>query len=299
MANAKTIDKKKLFNIIRIIISVILTVVFVISALAATALSGARTYLNSESFKNEIRGLDLKSVKFNTASGTTSVLDYMYTTVNGAFSSTVLGRFDVPKDLIASVISADIVDTAVKDALLECVDYYINSDYKEAKDRIKNNQQITYESVKIEDFKDAQSLIKAYVTNVIHSTVENTVEKSSDEVIVLVSAHTQRVFTILAVVSAIAILALCCASYVFQSLIFFGFASAAYGLVIKIFQMKFENAQTDKSIIGYVLLEPLADSYSTNANIGIIAGILLIGIFVTIAIFPKNNKKSTELQKES
>ncbi len=292
MANENANNKTKAIKIVKYIVAVILTLVFVFSALGATALSGARKYLDSESFRTEINSLDLKTVKFETANGTTTVLDYIYGMVQTSISESVLKRFSVSKDMIASIISQDIVEKSVKEAVLECVDYYMHSDYKEAKQRIKTHTEVTHDTVTIADFSDPASLIKAYVTNVIYSTVENSIERSSDDLIVLLSKNTQNLMTAIAVISGILLLAVCLMTSVLQSLLFFGQASLIYGIVIKICQLRFESIQPDKTLVGYVVLEPLADSYSVNANIGIIAGILLIGIFVAFAfLIPSKSKE--------
>ncbi|MCR4594837.1 MAG: hypothetical protein K5761_07255, partial [Clostridiales bacterium] len=107
MANENATDKSKIIKIVKYIIAVVLTIVFVLSALGATALSGARAYLSSDSFRDEINSLDLKSVKFETPNGTTTVLDFIYEQIQGAVSESVFSRFNISKDLISRFISED------------------------------------------------------------------------------------------------------------------------------------------------------------------------------------------------
>ncbi|MCR4593737.1 MAG: hypothetical protein K5761_01635, partial [Clostridiales bacterium] len=238
-------------------------------------------------------------VKFETPNGTTTVLDFIYEQIQGAVSESVFSRFNISKDLISRFISEDIVDSSVKEAVLGCVDYYLYTDYKEAQKRIDTHTEVSHDSVSIADFSDPDSLIKAYVSNTMYSFVENYTEKSSEELVVLISEHTQHILTAVAVISGILLLAVCCMTSIFKSLLFFGTGSLIYGIVIKICQLRFESVQTDKSLIGYVLLEPLADSYSVNANVGIIAGILLIGVFVAFAfLIPGKSKEEKSLTIE-
>mgnify|MGYP007053710655 CR=1 FL=1 len=67
------------------------------------------------------------------------------------------------------------------------------------------------------------------------------------------------------------------------------------GIIIKVAQNKFDAMNLgNEDLVGYVFLKPLADAYSTNATIGFIAGLILIGLFIA-ALFllsPKPTEKA-------
>ena len=179
--------------------------------------------------------------------------------------------------------------------MMDCVDYYLNSDAKETKMRLKG--EIVYDVANpYKEVKTAEEAVRIYMRSFIINTVENTSGIQSDQIIVLLSKSTANILTAVAVFSAI-LLILCNLGFLFDLLLHFGSASLLFGIVIKVLQSKFESLNEDKTLIGYQMLKPFVDSYSPNAAAGIIIGILLIAAFFALFIFYK--AKSNGNKKEN
>lgn len=282
------------------IISVFLTLVFLLSTLGAVAITGVRHFFGDGEFESMVSETDLNEVKFTSNGKTYTASDYIYEAVTEIMPSAVKNYSSMLTSLfggsvnhaIKEIISSDTVDAIVKTTMMECVDYYLNSDVKEAKARLKGD--IVYDIANpYENVKTAEEAIRIYVRSFIINTVENTSGISSDQIIVLLSKDTANLFIAAAVISAI-LLIICNLGCIFDLLLHFGGASFVFGVVVKVLQSKFESSQTDKTLIGYQMLKPLVDSFSPNAIAGIIFGVLFIAVFLALFILYKSKDKSQE-----
>lgn len=283
------------------IISVILTLVFLLSALGAVAITGVRNFFENGKFESMVSEIDLNDVKFTSNGKTYTASDYIYEAVAELMPSAIKNYSSVLNSVfggkvnnaIKELISSEAVDAIVKTTMMDCVDYYLNSDAKLAKERLKSEIQVVDNAKDYENVKTAEEAIRIYVRSFIINTVENTSGISSDQIIVLLSKSTKNLLIAVAVVSAI-LLIICNLSSVFDLLLYFGGASFAFGVVVKVLQGKFESSQEDKTLIGYQMLKPLVDSFSPNAIAGIIIGILFIIVFLGLLLWYKSQDKKEE-----
>lgn len=283
------------------IISVLLTAVFLLSALGAVAVTGVRHFFGGGEFEKMVNETDLNEVKFTSNGKTYTASDYIYEAITKAMPSAVKNYSGIINSVfggningaIKDIISSDTVDAVVKSTMLECVDYYLNSDAKEAKERLKSEKQVIDNSKAYENVKTPEEAVRIYVRSFIINTVENTSGMQSDQIIVLLSKNTANLLTAAAVISAV-LLIICNLGCIFDLLMHFGGASLIFGIVVKVLQGKFENSQEDKTLIGYQMLKPLVDSFSPNAAAGIILGILLIAAFFALFILYKSKDKEKD-----
>lgn len=280
-------------------VSVVLTVVFLLSTLGAVAITGVRHFFGDGEFETMVNETDLNEVKFTTGGKTYRACDYIYKAVTEAMPSVVKNYSDLLSSIFGStvsmsikeLISSDAVNSIVKTTMMDCVDYYLNSDVKEAKERLKEETVVVDNAKIYENVKTPEEAVRIYVRSFIITTVENTSGISSDLIIVLLSKSTANLFVAIAVISAI-LLIICNLGWIFDLLLHFGTASLAFGVVIKVLQGKFESSQTDKTLIGYQMLKPLVDSFSPEAIAGIIFGILLIAVFIILRFLYKPKDKT-------
>lgn len=284
------------------IISVLMAAVFVISALGAVAITGVRRFFGDGEFRTMVNETDLNEVKFTSNGKTYTASDYIYEAVAEVMPSSVKNYSDILNSLFGNtanlmlkdLISSDTVNSIVKSTMMDCVDYYLNSDVNEAKERLKSETQVVDNAKAYENVKTVDGAIRVYVRTFIINTIENTSGISSDQIIVLLSEKTAKLLTAVAVISAI-LLIVCNLGCIFDLLLHFGGASLLFGIVIKVLQGKFESSQEDKTLIGYQMLEPLIDSFSPNAAAGIVIGILLIAAFFGLFIFYKSKNKKENI----
>lgn len=300
-------DEKTKNTLIKVglkVVSVILLLVFTFSCLGATAIIGVRHYFKDGEFETMVNELNLEEVKFTSNGETYSASDYIYKAVTELMPAMFKGQNLVINSLfgkyvdtaVKDIISSDVVDKAIKDTIMGCVDYYLESDYKEAKSRLKDGKYYINNTEKYADIKTAEDAVKIYVRDFIITTVENTSGISSDQIIVLLSNNTKTKLIIGALVSAI-LLIICNLSTVFDLLMYFGISSFAFGVVVKTLYNKFETAQTDKSLIGYQMLKPLVDSFKGNMTAGFVIGVILILAFIALFILYRQKAEPLKTEK--
>lgn len=267
------------------IVSVFLTVVFLLSTLGAVAITGVRHFFCGGEFETMVNETDLNEIQFTTGGKTYTPSDYIYEAVTELMPSVVKNYSNLLSSIFGStvnmklkeLISSDAVNSIVKTTVIECVDYYLNSDVKEAKERLK--EETVVDNAKIyENVRTPEEAVRIYVRSLIINTVENKSGISSDLIIVLLSKSMANLLIAVAVISAI-LLIICNLGCLFDLHLHFGAASLAFGVVIKVLQSKFESSQGNKTLIVYQLFHPLVDSFSPNATAGIVCGILLIAVF--------------------
>ncbi len=291
--NKKTISK--IFSAFKIIISLVLVICATISMLGATLINVGRNYINSEEFKTQVNTTDLSEVKFIVKSEKTTVGNYMKDSAREYIESKSKYFFSFAQTAVDQILSSEFVNRVVKNEVLYLVDFFINSDSKEAQKRLDNN--VSVDTVLELDPKNAKSVeeaIRIFMRSFVVSSIEKTSQMSSDKFIVFLSQETVTKLVILSVVLLIALIAVNYKS-ILNVLLYGGFSSLLCGIIINVAQNKFDAINVgNEDLVGYVFLKPLADAYSTNAIIGFIAGFILIALFIAslFLISPKTEEKT-------
>ena len=285
-----------IFNVFKIIISLILVVCATISMLGATLINVGRDYINSEEFKTQVNTTDLSEVKFIVRSEKTTVGDYMKDSAREYIESKSKYFFSFAQTAVDQLLSSEFVNRVVKNEVLYLVDFFINSDPKEAQNRLDNN--ISVDTVLELDPKNAKNIedaIRIYMRSFVVLSLEKTSKMPSDQFIVFLSQDTVTKLIILSIVLLIALIAINYKS-VLNILLYSGFSSLLCGIIIKIAQNKFDEMNFgNEDLVGYVFLKPLADAYSTNATIGFVAGFILIALFIaSLFLFSPKPEEKTE-----
>lgn len=285
-----------IFNVFKIIISLILVVCATISMLGATLINVGRDYINSEEFKTQVNTTDLSEVKFIVRSEKTTVGDYMKDSAREYIESKSKYFFSFAQTAVDQLLSSEFVNRVVKNEVLYLVDFFINSDPKEAQNRLDNN--ISVDTVLELDPKNAKNIedaIRIYMRSFVVLSLEKTSKMPSDQFIVFLSQDTVTKLIILSIVLLIALIAINYKS-VLNILLYSGFSSLLCGIIIKIAQNKFDEMNFgNEDLVGYVFLKPLADAYSTNATIGFVAGFILIALFIaSLFLFSPKPTEKTE-----
>lgn len=291
--NKKTTSK--ILNVFKVVISLVLVVCATISMLGATLINVGRNYINSEEFKTQVNTTDLSDVKFIVRSEKTTVGDYMKDSAREYIESKSKYFFSFAQTAVDQLLSSEFVNRVVKNEVLYLVDFFINSDPKEAQNRLDNN--ISVDTVLELDPKNAKSVedaVRIFMRSFVVTSLEKTSQMSSDKFIVFLSQDTVTKLTILSVLLLIALIAINYKS-ILNVLIYGGLSSLLCGIIINIAQNKFDEMNLgNEDLVGYVFLKPLADAYSTNATIGLIAGFILIGLFIAslFLLSPKTEEKT-------
>lgn len=283
-----------IINIIKAIVSLVLCVAIAGSMLGATLISVARGYLGSDEFKSQIETTDLADVRFAISGKKVTVKEYLLDSAKKYVESQNRFFFSFASSAIESILSSELVDKAVKDEVLFLVDFFLNSDAKEAKSRIENDVKIeTVLELEPENAKTPEDAIRIYLRSFVITNIEKTSEMTTDDFIVLLSQGTVTKLIVLGVVLLILLVLINCKS-ILNNLIYGGIIGILSGSIIKIAQSKFETINLgNEDLVGYVFLKPLADEYSLNATIGFVAGTLLLILFV-VAMLLFGNKEKTE-----
>lgn len=284
-----------IISILKTVISVILAVCATVSMLGATLINVGRDYINSEEFKTQVNTTDLSTVKFVVFGEKTTVGDYMKKSAKEYIESKNKYFFSFANTAVDQILSSDLVNRVVKNEVLYLVDFFINGDSDAAQDRLDNNVSIgTVLELDPQNAKSIEDAIRIYMRSFVVSSIEKTSKMSSDNFIVFLSQNTVTKLIILSIVLLIALIAV---NYktILNALLYGGISSLLCGIVIKVAQSKFDEMNFgNEDLVGYVFLKPLADTYSTNATIGFIAGIILIALFVAslFLLSPKPEEKT-------
>ena len=283
--------KELIFKILKIVISLLLCVGAAVSMLGAVALNVARDYLQSEPFKTQVTETDLATVKFSVAGQTVTVNEYVKKTITEYLEENMPYASYFAGVAVEKVVSSQIVNDAVKGEVFDLVDFYLNSDAKAAKERLKDGEDLAEKDFDIKSAKTVEEAVKMCAHTFIIANIEKTIKMPSDRVIVLLSEQT---VTKLIIISCVLLILLIAVNFrtPFNSLLWGAGSSLILGIAIKIVQGKFESMNEGTTdLVGYVFLKPLADTYSANAMGAFIAAAVLIAVFVAIAFaFNKLNK---------
>lgn len=291
--NKKTTSK--ILNAFKIIISLVLVVCATVSMLGATLINVGRNYMNSEEFKTQVNTTDLSDVKFIVRSEKTTVGDYMKDSAREYIESKSKYFFSFAQTAVDQILSSEFVNRVVKNEVLYLVDFFINSDPEEAQNRLDNNISIdTALELDPKNAKSVEDAVRIFMRSFVVTSLEKTSQMSSDKFIIFLSQDTVTKLTILSVLLLIALIAINYKS-ILNVLIYGGLSSLLCGIIINIAQNKFDEMNLgNEDLVGYVFLKPLADAYSTNATIGLIAGFILIGLFIAslFLLSPKPEEKT-------
>lgn len=297
MDNKPKVNTTKL---LKTILCIVLSIGATVSMLGATLINVARNYLQSEEFIEQVETTNLDKAKIKVGGKRTTVNKYIRDKVKEMAKAeletqtgnSLLGSFltGISNETIDAIFTTDFVDEMVKREVLLLVDYFLNTDVDQAKERIKNGESAVKEVTLTIDANPEtyKKFASEYARNFVIKSIEDNSGMSADTFIVLLSQETVTKLIVLSVVLLLAVILLNTSS-VFNNLLYGGFISLFYGIVIGYAQNKFDalNKQT-KDLVGYVFLKPLADEYSTNKIIAYIVGALLILAFVGIYYYFKN-----------
>ena len=183
------------------ILSVFLALVFLISTLGTVAITGVRHFFGDGEFRSLVNETDLNEVKFTSNGKTYTASDYVYEAVAEVMPDSVKNYSGILNSLfgktanivVKDLISSDTVNSIIKTTMMDCVDYYLNSDAKEAKERLKSETQVVDNAKAYENVKTVDGAIRVYVRSFIINTIENTSGISSDQIIVLLSENTAKI----------------------------------------------------------------------------------------------------------
>ncbi len=311
---------EKILKTVKFIISVLLCVTATVSMLGATLVNVARDYLNSDEFQGQVDEADLNNLKLQVNGQKITVNEYVrevaknkienelkktaeseknnfYSDAKDFVLQLIPGAdkyaSDVLDKVVDDVLTSEALDKLIKSEVMNLVDYFVNSDVDEAKERLKNGEQSNYDGeLKVSDGTTTEEKIinyyRLYTRSLVIETIENASNMSADNFIVLLSRDTVVLCTVISV-AALILLLLINITTIFNCLLYGGFISFLYAIVIKLAQNKFDGMNEGlEDLVGYVFLKPLADSYSANAVGGVVVGILLIGLFAGAVFLFKN-----------
>lgn len=288
---------KRILNILKTVISIILAVASTVSLLGATLISVARDYLQSEQFTEQIETTDLSTVKFMIDGQKVTVLDFARDAASDYIEDKMPSFYPFGNYAIDAIVTPNLVNTVIKTEVYKLVDYFLNTKVEDAEYRIENNIMLQdNEEFNIENAKTAEDALSIYARLMVLQTIENTAGMSTDNFIILISEKTVSKLITLAVVLLV-VLVVINITTIFNNLLYGGMVGLLYGIVIKVSQGKFDEWNKGlEDLVGYVFLKPLADAYSPNATTGIIVGVILIALFAGVYFLFKNfvNKDKEE-----
>lgn len=294
-------DKKTvslILKILKTVISIVLVVAATVSMLGATLINVARDYLRSEQFTEQIETTDLSSVKFVVNNEKVTVLDFIRVKASDYLENQMPSSFfPFGNYAVDAVVTPALVNNTIKTEVYNLLDYFLDTSVEEAEYRIENDITIEEnEELNPENAETVEETISIYARKTVLQSIENAAGMSTDNLIILVSEETVSKLITLAVVLLVVLVVINIRT-IFNILLYGGAIGLLYGIVIKVAQNKFDDINAGmEDLVGYVFLKPLADTYSSNATIGFIVGIILIALFVGVYFLFKNfvNTEKTE-----
>ena len=289
-------SNEKLIYILKVVISVILAICATVSMLGATLINVGRDYINSDEFKTQIKTTDLSTVKFMVYGNKTTVGDYMKDSAKEYIESKNKFFFSFAETAVDNILTSEFVNRIVKNEVLYLIDFFINSDAKAAQERLDNNISVdTVLELDMKNAKDIEDAIRIFMRSFVVKSLEKTSQMSSDKFVVFLSENTVTKLVVLSVALLLLIIVVNHKS-ILNVLAYGGISSLLCGVIIKVAQAKFVELNAGgEDLVGYYFLKPLADTYSTNATIGFIAGFVLIALFVgALFLFSTPKEKSAE-----
>lgn len=279
-------DKSLIFKIIKIVFSVILSSIILLSVFAAAIISEVRAYFSSDTFYERIENTDIKNAAFEINGETLTVSDYIY----GRAEDSVLNKlpFEIPfvSYAIDAVLSLDTVDKTVKQEILSCVDYFLNSDSKAAGERLKKGiSSQKNEKLNTAKAKSAVEYVRISVRAFVLADVEERTGVSCDRIIVLLSEETLKNLLVFAVIAAV-LLTVINYRTIFSLFLYSGCGAIIYCILIKTLQGGYEKiAEGGERLIYFYLVTPLVESFSKSASAVAAAGAALLILYAVFIVF--------------
>lgn len=292
--------KKSILNVLKIAVSLALCAVAVFSMLGATLINVGRDYLNSDEFAQMVETADLHTVKFSVKDKKVNVAEYLVDVAKEYVKTKNPYFFSFVTNAIESLFPWDSIEKVVKTEVMYLVDFVVNSDSKQAKERLDNGKSV--EEVLELNPKNATSpeeALRIFIRSFIIKSIENTAKMSTDKFIVFLSEATVTKLVLISVASLLA-LAIINLRTVFNVFLYSGLSSFACGFIIKYAQSKFVKMNAGaQDLIGYTFLKPLADMYSKNAVMGFVFGTVLVCLFfISCYLFKKCMNKPEEMTEK-
>ncbi len=295
--NKKTLSL--ILKIIQIIISIALCIASTVSMLGATLITVARDYLQSEQFQTQIDTTDLGTVRFMMNGQKITINDYIRARAEDYIKDKMPTFSLFSNYAVDQLVSSQLVDTVLKSEVYSLVDYFLNTTVEDAQYRIDNNITLAdNEDLNPENAESVEDAISIYARKYVLESIEDVAGMSTDSLIILISEETVSKLITLSVVLLVVLVAVNILT-LFNSLIYGGIVSILYGIVIKTAQGKFAEMTVGKEdLVTYVFLKPLVDTYSSNATIAFIVGIVLILLFAGVILLLNYfvNKKESNKQ---
>ena len=305
--------KKTKKRVISIVISVVLSVALCYGLISLTVLSVTREYLISDEFNFTIENTDLATLNFvyNGEKITLEkyVKDYVTENIEKHIRDNPLSNYtnifypfadSITDFVVDKALSSDFVNSTVKNQVRSIFEYLLNSDVKEAKQRIKDGVTLD-ENYKL-DPKNAPTFeerVSAEVKLAVFKHIEEESGMTTDEIIVLLSQETISKLKMICVLLFIVLFALSIPEFpsilAYISFIFFGYKAGLY-FMVNDFK---ENFVGNEDLISHQLLKPLTDNFVSYADhaqsLAIICLLLFIVLFVVIHYMTKKKEnKSTK-----
>lgn len=290
--------KRKIFKIFSVVISVIISIVLALSFIATTLIGVSREYFISDEFNDMIDNTDLATLKF-VYNGEKITLDkfvknYVTENIEEYIKNNPLSNFtnilfpladSITDFAVDKALSSEFINTTVKTEVHSIIDYFLYSDVREAKERIKNG--VTLENnVKLnpDNAPTFEERVSAEVKIAVFKYIEEETGKSCDEIIVLLSEKTVSdlktisfvLFALLLIVS----IPIFPSIFLFLEFAFIGFKGQIYSCIVD-FKEYFAG---NEDLISYELIKPLTDAYRPYADRAYDIGMIFIALYVVSLI---------------
>ncbi|MBQ4644693.1 MAG: hypothetical protein IJB72_02925 [Clostridia bacterium] len=303
-----TNKKRKILKVISAVLSVVLSVALALSLVTTTLLSVGRDYLTSQEFNSMIDSTDLATMKF-TYNGekitlekfvkdyvTEKIEDYIKNNPLSNYTNFLFPIFDSITDFtVDKALSSEYINTTIKGEVHSIIDYFLHSNVKEAKERIKNG--ITLENnvaLNTDNAPTYEERIKAEVKIAVFKYIEEETGKSCDEIIVLLSekniSNLKTISLVLFALLLIASIPTFPSAFLFLDFVFIGFKGQIYSCIVD-FKEHFAG---NEDLISYELIKPLTDAYMPYAdrayNIGMIFSALYVVSLIIMYVIKKKKQ---------
>lgn len=301
--------KRIIIRVISILLSVILSFALGASIVSLTVLSVGRAYLTSAEFNSTIDNTDLGSMKFihNGEKITLEkyVKDYVAENIEEQITDNPLSNLtnifnplvdSITDFAVDQVLSSDFVNETVKNEVHSIFDYFLYSDVKEAKQRIKDG--VTLEENYKLDPNNAPTFeekVSAEVKMAVFKYIEEESGISTDYIIILLSEET---ITTLKILSAVFLVLLAGVSITeFPSIfVYIKFVLLGYTLTLQYIAKDFtEYFKGNEDLISHQLMKPIIDSFGPYGDRAFTLSLVFTAIstILFIAIFIIKRKKKS------
>ena len=277
---------KKILNIIRIVISIILCVATGLCFLTSVMTKVQRDYLSSEELENRIEAMNPDEIVFEVDDEKVTLKSYLETRVGEYVGENLPNFSGLSQMAIDAVLSSDTVAKFVRSQLMEVIDYVLNSDVDDAKQRVENNTSVVknkdfnpYKADGIEDF------VKRIIKVIMIEYVEDMSKTDFDEIIVMMSEETIEKYETISIVLLVILIAINLKK-IENAFLYSAISLSVAGIGIKFSQYKFllEN-KGNEDLASYIFIKPYMDLVGEKAITVLLVSLVLIIIFICLVIF--------------